>query len=44
MELFDCPSKFWDLSVFPYLRQFPSDQIDDQWTRQLAGRGEVVFA
>src|SRR4030095_7624093 len=43
-ELFDCRSKFLDLSAASYLRQFPSDQIDNQWTRQLARRGELMFA
>src|SRR5512133_3465904 len=38
MESFDCRSKFWDLAVAPYFRQFSSNKIDNQGARQ------VVFA
>src|SRR4029079_3282919 len=44
MEGFNRRFKFWDLSTASYFRQFPSDQIDNQLTRQFARRGEVVFA
>src|SRR6185437_13526571 len=44
MEMFNRRFKFWDLSTASYFRQFPSDQIDNQLTRQFARRGEVVFA
>src|SRR5882724_2419873 len=44
MELFHGGSNFLDLSAAPRLRQFPSDQIDNQWARQLARRGELMFA
>src|ERR1700757_5284093 len=44
MKVFNRGFKFWDLAVAPYLRQLSSDQIDNQWTRQLTRRGQVMFA
>jgi hypothetical protein len=38
MEMFDSRFKFWDLAVAPCFGQFSSNQIDNQWARQ------VIFA
>src|SRR6266487_190197 len=44
MEVFNRGFKSRDLAVAPDFRQLPSDKIDNQWTRQLARRGDVIFA
>ena len=43
MKMFDRRFKFRDLLVAPNSRKFLSNEIDNEWARQLARRGEIII-